>query len=249
MATPKEPCFFAFPYQYGRGTDWYESLFQQTDGKILFGESSTTYTNSVLGEGAAQRIFAYNERMKLIYLFRDPYERIESAWIEWRSDSNWRHKPPSSFSKAVRTFPGLLEASLYYEQTKDYVDLFGRSSIHILDYNRIKEDPVGLLDSCLSFLGADPHQWSTEVAFGRANASIGKKHERRFSEMLQGLGPVQKAYDLVPESLRRILRRFRYDEFKARPTWDRKTRDFASRRIESDFESFTNLLRQHPVSS
>ena len=84
MTTPKEPNFFSDDEIFARGLPWYENLFDAAASDDLKGEASTHYTKLPTYPNAAARLHAAHPDAKLIYLTRDPVERLVSHHIhEW----------------------------------------------------------------------------------------------------------------------------------------------------------------------
>ena len=78
MSSTKEPNYFVEEKNYAEGIDWYQSLFK--DSTKALGECSTNYSKRPFFQGVAQRIQAVLPDVKLIYLLRDPVERIISHY-------------------------------------------------------------------------------------------------------------------------------------------------------------------------
>ncbi len=96
LPAEKEPNFFSDDRRYARGRSWYESLFPE--GAVT-GEASVGYTDPAVATKAAQRAAALVPSAKLIFLVRDPLERMRS---------HYRHEVQRGREK--RTFPEVLSA-------------------------------------------------------------------------------------------------------------------------------------------
>ncbi len=89
----KEIDFFSCTARYSRGEEFYHSHFPAAsslpDGGSTF-EASPSY---LVNESAPARIHAYNARIRLVAILRDPVERAYSAWNmyeeRFRRDKNW----------------------------------------------------------------------------------------------------------------------------------------------------------------
>src|SRR3990172_8281786 len=82
MVDCKEPQFFNQDEIFARGFEWYESLFDEAGRKKMRGEGSNASSMKEVYPQALPRIAAYAGDLKLIYCVRDPFERIESHWLE-----------------------------------------------------------------------------------------------------------------------------------------------------------------------
>lgn len=82
---PKELNFFDSELNFKRGEDYYHSFFDRKPKlyKIRgfkFLESSPSYISFRNSEKISERIYKYNNKMKIICLVRDPINRAFSAW-------------------------------------------------------------------------------------------------------------------------------------------------------------------------
>src|SRR4051812_14286994 len=87
MSKPKELDFFAeksTKSTWFKGSEWYKSCFPQSDAKI-YGESSPSYTGYPIFKNVPARMHGLIPDAKLIYLVRDPIQRVVSAYIQQRS--------------------------------------------------------------------------------------------------------------------------------------------------------------------
>jgi hypothetical protein len=80
MTTEKEPTFFTAEGNWTRGLDWYRSQFEG-NGRLR-GEASPDYTKFPRHAGVPARMHAILPHAKLIYLVRDPIERLVSHYID-----------------------------------------------------------------------------------------------------------------------------------------------------------------------
>ena len=74
----KEPSFFSNDEQYTRGWMWYESLFRGARGENAIGEASNSYSATGIHPDTVRRIVESLPGVRLIYLVRNPFERMES---------------------------------------------------------------------------------------------------------------------------------------------------------------------------
>ena len=152
MSKLKEPEFFCRDRIYKRGWEWYESLFANARGKLAIGEASTSYTKK--GDNysphTAERIAKHLPNVKLIYIVRNPLERIESHWRQGRN-LGWCSQ---DFDEAVLD-PRVINPSRYWWQINVYRDLFPDLQIKVLFFEDFKREPHTTVQKCLDFLGVD----------------------------------------------------------------------------------------------
>jgi hypothetical protein len=70
----KEPDFFIAEKNWHKGVKWYELHF--SNNTSINGESSTSYTKYPRVGGVPQRMYSVVPQAKLIYVVRDPIDRI-----------------------------------------------------------------------------------------------------------------------------------------------------------------------------
>ena len=84
----EHPDVFVFPWKgtqffskrYDWGFAWYESLFDEGSDATAIGESSANYSLGPSDSPVPQRIADYLPGVRLIYMVRNPLERIESHY-------------------------------------------------------------------------------------------------------------------------------------------------------------------------
>ena len=137
MTSPKEPHYFVAEYTEGvtwrRGTwqngeAWYRSLFAEGTSSPARGEASTTYTKWPEYPGVAERIAARLPDVKLLYLVRDPIERMRSHY----QHEFIRHAERRPIDQAFAEDPQYLNASRYSTQIAQYLEYFDPSRLMVL---------------------------------------------------------------------------------------------------------------------
>src|SRR3954454_424581 len=82
MAAEKELDFFIEDRAWQRGLEWYATRFRDDAG--VRGESSPNYTGWPVWDGVPERAAAVIPKARLVYLVRDPIDRIESHYLQRR---------------------------------------------------------------------------------------------------------------------------------------------------------------------
>ncbi len=152
MSDPKEPSFFAEEKSWGKGWDWYHSLFAPAGAQQITGEASTCYTLYPRFQDAPEKIREYLPDVKLIYIMREPLKRILSHYWYWVKCFDETRKLPL----ALREDPvRYIEPSRYAAQLERYFERFPQSRFHIITIEALEQEPVNELQSCFRFLGVD----------------------------------------------------------------------------------------------
>ena len=131
---------------------WYESHFDA--GSPIRGEATPAYTHYPQVRGVPSRIKELVPEAKLIYLVRDPIERVLAHWVQKRADGDTRSleewlKPGDLRDNA------LVCPSLYASQLERYLELFSSSQILTLDQRDLRVDRRATLHRVFDFLGVD----------------------------------------------------------------------------------------------
>ena len=177
MSEIKELNFFDRPERPGRDLNWYKTQF---DGNYRFnGESSPQYTRFPRTPGVAKRIKKTCSNPKLIYMLRDPVDRVVSHYVE--NLTRWRES--RSFETVVANIENekqeFIECSSYHLQLLQYLKHFSQDDIHIVILERLSKNPKAELKRVFRFLGVDENFWSPDFDV-RKNEGESKRVPRAF---------------------------------------------------------------------
>jgi hypothetical protein len=139
----KETDYFA--RNYHRGLDWYKTLFDR-QGEYHF-EASPNYTKHHIFTGVPQRMFATLPNVKLIYLLRDPIERIVSHYVHNCTVG----RETRSFSAVVHD-DAYVKTSMYSYQLEAYLEYYSRDSIFLISSEELWRNPIHVMGETLDFL-------------------------------------------------------------------------------------------------
>jgi hypothetical protein len=113
----KEPHFFSLDDRYRRGLRSYAEHFQDAVPELVTGESSVTYSDPDLPQ-AADRLLADLPDVRLVFLTRDPADRLKSHYLhEVR-----RSREKRSFREAITPDSTYVRRSSYYSCLRPYLD-------------------------------------------------------------------------------------------------------------------------------
>jgi len=151
MSANKEPGYFVEELTLNRGPHWYQSLFEGAEKLKYRGESSTHYTKLPRYSGVAERIHNFNKEAKLIYIMRDPFERmISHYWHAVREVHFGGEIRP--IIKAVTECTDYLAFSEYVLQLTPYIRLFGRDAIYVMTFEALLGDPQREISKLVAWL-------------------------------------------------------------------------------------------------
>jgi hypothetical protein len=155
MSRPKEPAYFV-PERYAwRSPEWYGAFFTAKPHATHAGEASPHYALRHVYPGVAETMQSVVPDARIVYLARDPVERIRSEWIHHvargrisRSLSDELREPEASV---------IFHTSRYAWQLEPYLEHFKREHILVLSTEELHRRPSETLDTLLRFLGiAEP---------------------------------------------------------------------------------------------
>ncbi len=151
MSQTKELDFFIEEKKWSKGLIWYESNFLQPD-KVI-GESSPNYSKYPFFSGVPERMYKIIPNTKLIYIIRDPIERIKSHYMH--NIANGREK--ASLKQALVNLENnhYVNCSKYFMQLEKFYDYYSSSSILIVDLDDLKKNANKTLSRIFQFLGVD----------------------------------------------------------------------------------------------
>ncbi|SDT47407.1 Sulfotransferase domain-containing protein [Microlunatus soli] len=143
-----EPNFFVTEKNWTRGFDWYRSLFAGAPEGALLGEASTNYSKGAIFGGVPERLHSYVPDLKIIYLLRDPIQRIRSHYDHAAERGREKRSPESAITRRST----YLRTSLYGAELQRYLEWFPSEQILVLLTEDLRDDPEPLLVRVQEFL-------------------------------------------------------------------------------------------------
>jgi hypothetical protein len=228
LSAEKEPAYFNTGDDWRRGLDAYHALFSPAPGQLCL-EASTMYTFLPEFGGTHDRIHAYNPDVKLLYVMRDPVERMLSNYA-FRRVRRLTADPPEV---ALITDPTFVNRSRYGMQLRPYFDRFPVEQIHLMVFEEHVADTALSLKEVGGFLGIAPDAFQS-VDTVTKHASTG---ESRLSERGRRLKrhPVGgRAVAAVPAPVRRLAGRTFRTTLQQKPSVTPEFRERLWRLVEDD---------------
>jgi sulfotransferase family protein len=209
MSRPKELNFFVEELNWSLGTAWYASHFAAA--APVRGESSPHYTNRPRFQGVAERMRSVVPDARLIYMVRDPIDRMLSHYVH-NLGGGYDNRPLAEALADPDT--AYVIRSRYFLQLEPYLDAFGPEQIEIVAREELKRDREGTLQRIFGFLGVDARfsseqferEWETGTAKGAGRFRVMDRAVR-----LPGLRALDRNFDRLPESLRWLVERLVHD--------------------------------------
>lgn len=216
MARPKEPRYFvdaAEPLgRWGRGEDWYCSLFNST--KQLVGETSPAYTHAPAFPGVAARAAAVVPNAKLIYVVREPLARLRSHFLMNQRNGNAKGTLVANLNGHPE--PSLLLASLYATQLAEWMKFYPPRQILVVATHDLETNRAETLRRVFAFLGADP-DFASPLFRHRRNVTRQQVLPNDTGRKLLASAPLQLAARHLPSPVFYHVRNLLLLPFAARP--------------------------------
>lgn len=198
MTEPKEPCYFSNDEVYSRGPEWYHGLFRGAKPGDVCGESSTHYTKLPTYPHTLERMYDHAPEAKLIYVMRDPIERLVSQYVhEWTV-----RRVSCPIDQAIEELPELIEYGKYAYQLRPFLSVYGPERVLPVFFERLSKSPNLELERIRTFLGLSQSlAWKPQLANeNRSNDRIRKSAWRDALVHAPGLSWVRRR--LVPQTVR-----------------------------------------------
>jgi Sulfotransferase domain len=151
MSRPKELNFFIEERNWSRGEDWYRAYFDAR-AKVR-GESSPNYTAYPQHLGVPERMRTLIPEAKLIYVVRDPLERIAAHWVH-----NFAKRREKGDLRATLTHANTsyVMRSQYHMQLQQFLGHYPFEQTLVIEQEELRTAPEPTLRRVFEFVGVDP---------------------------------------------------------------------------------------------
>jgi hypothetical protein len=209
MSRPKELNFFVAELNWPLGARWYASHFR-ADAPVR-GESSPHYTNRPRFEGVAARMASTVPEARLIYMVRDPIDRMLSHYLH-NVGGGYDDRPlPEALADPHTAY---VYRSRYFFQLEPYLDAFDAERILLVSREELLRERAKTVQRVFRFLGVEEdftspqfeRQWETGTAKGSGPFRVMDRAVR-----LPGLRLLDSNFDRLPEPLRWRVERLVHD--------------------------------------
>lgn len=152
MPELKEVDFFTDELNWGKGWKWYARQFEDAPVSArALGEASTSYTKHPRYGGVAERIAQYLPEARLIYVVRNPIDRMRSHYQHNVALGEER----ADIDVALLENPSYLDCSRYAMQLERYLESFPREQILVFSSEALRNDRLSTMRKVLDFLDVD----------------------------------------------------------------------------------------------
>jgi len=233
ISDPKEPRFFSRAiYMKRRDWAWYNNLFQNIKSEKAIGEGTVNYTCSdyrLLAD--PEIIYQHYPNIKLIYMVRDPIERIESHWLN-HAIMGWPSDVPD-FDEAIRNYSMFLNTSRYWSHINRFRRFFPDEQIHTIFFEDFVIDAQAAMQALFQFLEVDPY-FNIQNPAEKYNPSDQKFRDGNIARKLRKSGLIKATKNVIPQSvLKQLLPLFKVKN-TGHPEWRPETLSWVVSELKDD---------------
>lgn len=234
----KELRFFADP-ECRRWVGRYQQYFQPGTKYRL--ESSPVYTKAPTIPGVAARMAELVPDAQLIYLVRDPIDRVIADYVEKRHWGATNAPLEEELADADDLGNQWVAPSRYASQLQEFTAHFRPSQIHVVDQAALAADGPATVLSVLTSLGLEPIDLSAglqmhNVGEGKGSVPPWVHAARR--------GPIGRLARRIPPGARGALIRRLRRRPEERPTLSPATRDRLREILKPEADALRSLTGQ-----
>jgi len=182
MSRPKELNYFIEERNWARGPDWYRAQFD-AEARVR-GEASPNYTAFPQHQGVPQRMRSVVPDAKLIYMVRDPLERIAAHWVHNYAK---RREKGTLAETLVHPRTSYVTRSLYAMQLERFLTVYPREQVLVIQQSELRHQRAETLRTVFGFIGVDPGFTHPRFEQERHKTS-GKTRATRLAVRLERLG-------------------------------------------------------------
>jgi len=221
----------------------YLSLFDKTSNEKIVGEASPLYLSD---PEASQLIHDFSPNALILMSLRDPIERILSHFTLIIRDGGYKGSFHNKLLNELKygitdnTKPHLyLEAGLYSESVKRYLEIFGPKQVKIIIFEEFIKNPKKILEEILDFLNISEnlsnfkftiHNPFTSARDQNAEYILTSKTISKFSKLF------------LPFSTRKFLRQKILTKKQEKPILEENDRKILYEYYHDDVKKLKNIL-------
>lgn len=243
----KEPSFFSSP-DFEHRWNWFRALYPAHLSQFrAIGDDSNQYSSFDSIDEVAPLLADRYPNARLIFLARDPVERIESAFRHIHDDGS-KYGISCSFHlhEAMRQVPGILQNAKFWNSIAPYLARFPEHQILVIHLEDLVDDLPSTMDRVFSHLGLDPSEASHPGFPPQLNSTSERFHDTKLLRRLRSNGVVgPRLARLRYEEQERLLRPLRLRRPFARghrPSWSAQALEIFRDEIVPDALEFARAF-------
>jgi hypothetical protein len=227
---------------------WYRSHFAAMSTPVR-GEATPAYSAHPYHADVAERVHEVVPGARLLYLVRDPIDRIVSHYVQQRADGDRR-----SFEERMSEYDqpenSIVCPSRYATQVERYLALFPASRLLVVDQHELRYNRRAALRRIFAFLEVDQDFWTPEFDQERNvradKYALTPLGQRLFHGVIDPAGR-RLAWRLWPELRPRVRRAFS-EELTCRPIVDGELREKLATLLRPEVDRLRELTGERFAS-
>ena len=239
---PKKETHFYNTYYHSRGLKWYYSLFKDAPNEKLIMEGTPDYAMSNHVHETIPRIKQNNPETKLIYMVRDPIERIESHYIQMLSN----HRKIIDQKTAFQQWPEIIDSSKYTYIMEEILEHFPKEQVFVIFLDEYSKNKRTIHKEVSQFLKVSIEPDALDKM--EFNEHSHKRENQAMDGLILKTLRKSKKYNelnvLLPESLKNNLKKLLRKKISIDATLKKEDRDNLQKVINPDWEEFQLKYRK-----
>ena len=154
MSRPKELDYFIAEMNLSKGLDWYHDRFDP-EAKVR-GESSPNYTAYPRLDGVPGRMAELLPDAKLIFMVRDPIDRVRAGWLHRYSNRTESRPMREAVLDPTQSY---VDRSRYHLQLTQFLEHYPIDRVLLLEQDELLNERRETLGRVYRFLGVDEEVW------------------------------------------------------------------------------------------
>lgn len=138
--------------RYAKGLNWYQSLFQECQGADAVGEVTLSYMAS---SDAPKRIYQIIPDVSLLFILRDPVDRMYSHYWEERKGGLDLPDFETMVEENHPRYQRYSFVSSYHLHLTRYLEIFPSRQISVYLHDDLREDSLGVVHRMYEAVGVD----------------------------------------------------------------------------------------------
>jgi len=207
MPRNKEPMILSDPrYSPEWASDMYMRYMRKGKGNQIFGEASTTYSQAPLLPRVPERAYElFGADLKIIYLVRDPIERILSH-IRHDVGAGKERDVACAISRSLQHY---IDVSRYHYQISLWKKCFSEENIKVVGFEKYAQDNVRSTCEVLDFLKGGA--WQAEPTKVFREKIHNKSEDRRVAKGVVRIFHESVLYQamvkpIIPSTVRHMIK-------------------------------------------
>ncbi len=200
---PKEIHFFLDSIYNNKSTEWYKSHF--ITNKKIAGTSPQNYTKCHTKDckNVPERIYKHIPDIKLIYLIRNPVDRIYSHYREAQEGG---YDPPEGLNRFLSNYKNnhYIQTSRYFFQISKYLEYFSKKQILIIKSENLKTNRLNTLNKIFDFLNVEKMTDPSLFEYSKNTAKT-KQRKTTFGKIIVNKN-LQFLRNIIPENMKTKLK-------------------------------------------